>query len=140
MPFGTDRSKSKGVVVLAVDDEPIVLKVVSSILARSGYRVLTAASAEEALGIFEREPWVDLLLADVILPGRSGPELAETLLSRQPALRVLFTAGMPDSPMIRAGVLDKGYELIPKPFQAAELAARVRRVLEAPRARSANST
>ena len=126
--------------ILIVDATPVNLKLTRILLVNEGYRTLTAASAEEALGIFEREPWVDLLLADVILPGRSGPELAETLLSLKPALRVLFTAGMPDSPMIRAGVLDKGYELIPKPFQAAELAARVRRVLEAPRARSANST
>lgn len=131
---GEERKSPAGCTILVVDDEAIVLRVMRGILANHGYRVLAAADANEALEMFRREPHIDLLLADVVMPGTSGPELAETLLLFDPGLRVLFTAGMPDSPLIRAGVLDRGFAFIPKPFLPGELIAKVREVMGAPRA------
>jgi two-component system cell cycle sensor histidine kinase/response regulator CckA len=129
---GEARESSAGT-VLVVDDEAIVLRVMRGILANQGYRVLAAGGANEALEIFRREPHIDLLLTDVVMPGINGPELAEALLLFDPGLRVLFTAGMPDTPLIRKGVLERGFELIPKPFLPCELAAKVREVLVTPR-------
>lgn len=119
-------------VILVVDDEAIVLRVLRGILANHGYRVLAAASGDEALDLFRREPHIDLLLTDVVMPGVTGPELAETLLMLDPGLRVLFTAGMPDSPLIRECIIERDHAFIPKPFLPLELVAAVRQVLGAP--------
>ena len=94
-----------------------------------GYRVLAAPGADEALEIFRRESRIDLLLTDVVMPFVTGPELADTLLLFDPDLRILFTAGLPDSPLIRRSVLGRGYAFLPKPFLPSELLAMVRKVL-----------
>ena len=136
MSFGS-QSDAPGTVILVVDDEPVVLRVVYSILGNRGYRVLAAGSAEQACEFFRKEPRIDLLFTDVVMPGTSGPELAQMLLRADPSLRVLFTAGMPDSPLIRNGVSGKGFELLPKPFLPSELVAKVEEVLATPLARAA---
>lgn len=120
-------------VVLVVDDEPIVLRVFRGVLESGGYRVLAASCADEALDLFRREPQIDLLLTDVVMPEVSGPELADTLRLFDPGLRILFTAGMPDSPLIRSAVFDRGFAFLPKPFLPSELLAAVRLVLDHPR-------
>jgi two-component system, cell cycle sensor histidine kinase and response regulator CckA len=123
---------NQGSVILVVDDEPLVLRIIKGVLSMEGFRVLAAASAGEAMEVHEREPRIDLLLSDVVMPGVSGPELADVLLARDPGLRVLLTAGMPDTPVIRAAILDRGFAFIPKPFLPSELSAKVRQVLAKP--------
>ncbi|HWQ56091.1 MAG TPA: response regulator [Bryobacteraceae bacterium] len=120
-------------VILVVDDEAIVLRVLRGILANHGYRVLAAVSGKEAIEVFRREPHIDLLLTDVVMPGMTGPELAELLLTLDPGLRMLFTAGMPDSPLIRECIIDRDHAFIAKPFLPSELLAAVRQVLASPR-------
>ena len=116
--------------VLVVDDEPLVLGVLCGVLESRGYAVLSALSAEQALALYRRNGSpVDLLLADVMMPGMSGPELAERLLEAQPGLRVLFIAGMPDSQQIRDHILSRGFELLAKPFLPVQLLRRVDEVL-----------
>lgn len=137
MARGFHTTDPSDYVILAVDDEPVVLRVIQGILGRCGYKVLAARNGEEACELFNQAPQVDLLFTDVVMPGISGPELAELLLASNPGLRILFTAGMPDSPLIRAGVRDRGFELIPKPFLPAELSNRIRKVLDTPNARAA---
>jgi len=119
-------------VILVVDDEPFVLQVVSSILARAGYAVLRAATPSEALDIAEvrREP-IDLFLCDVVLPELSGPALAKRLCLLYPGARCLFMAGLPDHPEIVRAVA-RGQAFIAKPFAARDLVNKVREVLATP--------
>ena len=78
------RARSQGT-VLMVEDEETLRTVVDRILTDEGYRVLTAASGEEALELAEAEPGpIDLLVSDVVLGGMTGPELAAKLKARRP--------------------------------------------------------
>ena len=118
--------------ILVVDDEPAVLNVLCGVLASRGYAVAGAKSGEQALEMYAGCGPVDLVLADVMMPHMSGPELAERLWEITPGQRVLFMAGLPDTPAIRVSILDRGLPLLPKPFLPRELVARVEEVLHAP--------
>jgi two-component system, cell cycle sensor histidine kinase and response regulator CckA len=118
--------------ILVVDDEPAVLSLLCSILSSRGYVVAGAASGEQALKTFAACGPFDLVLADVAMPRMSGPELADRLWEKDPGLRVLFIAGLPDTPVIRSAIFDRGLPLLPKPFLPRDLVARIEEVLRAP--------
>ena len=65
--------------ILVVDDEPEVRKLVTAMLTRNGYRVLTADTGENAVRLFKTNPGVELLLTDVVAPGMSIAALTEQL-------------------------------------------------------------
>ncbi len=116
--------------VLVVDDEPTVLTVLVAILKAKGYGVIAARTGQEAVRLFrDRGTAVDLLLTDVVMPGMSGVEVAENLLETDPELKVLFIAGMPDSPDINDYVLARGRAFLPKPFLPATLIEEVEAIL-----------
>jgi CheY-like chemotaxis protein len=127
-----DSSQSHSPTVLVVDDEPDILKLIESILSEEGFEVIHAKSADAAIKAFERlgrRP--DLLLTDVVMPGMSGPMLADKLLQAEPELRVLFMSGYDDRHVVQRYVLEKGFKLIPKPFTVKNLRAAVNAVLKA---------
>jgi DNA-binding response OmpR family regulator len=72
----------------------------------------------------------DLVITDVVLPGRSGGWLAEQLLLETPGLPMLFMSGFTDEEVMRRGLLAAGRPFLQKPFAPAELAREVRRVLD----------
>lgn len=122
-PAGTARTAKARKTVLLVDDEPAILKVGSKLLARLGYEVLSADSAEAALRISAGHPGViDVLLTDVVMPGMNGRELSKRLLAARPRLACLFISGFSASALSTQGVLDPGTRLLPKPFALKELA------------------
>jgi CheY-like chemotaxis protein len=117
--------------VLVVEDDEGVRAYSSGILRELGYAVIEAGDASEALRALEAHPSVDLLFTDVVLPGGvHGRRLADEARRGRPALRVLFTSGYTRNAIIHNGRLDPGVQLITKPFSYAELASRVRRVLD----------
>jgi two-component system, cell cycle sensor histidine kinase and response regulator CckA len=121
---GTER-------LLVVEDDPHVREVTVRSLRGGGYEVLVAASGQEALAFgAERLRQVRLLVTDVVMPGLDGRALASELLRRHPALRVLYVSGYPQDAIAERGVLMAGVELLPKPFTASALLARVRAVLD----------
>jgi len=124
--------------ILVVDDEPFVLRTVTSILAHGRYNVLEAGSPREALRIAAeaKEP-IDLLVCDVVLPGISGPSLAEHVLELHPETRCMFMAGMPDSQEVFDRILSRGKSFLPKPFLPGTLLSKVRQVLDEDEARVA---
>ncbi len=76
--------------ILVVDDDPAVLRIVSSILGRAGFRVLRATDGISALNLATETPrTIQLLLSDVKMPGMSGPDLAETLKQTRPDIHVI---------------------------------------------------
>lgn len=73
---------------------------------------------------------VHLLLTDVIMPGLSGAVLAMKLREIQPQVKVLYTSGYTENVIVHHGVLIEGTAFLPKPYRPAELARRVREVLD----------
>jgi PAS domain S-box-containing protein len=116
--------------VLVVEDDPAVRRITVRVLARAGYDVLEAADASEALALAEQEAaQLDLVLSDVVMPGRSGVELAVALRERWPALPVLLVTG---HPLDRAGALAELPEasLLQKPYTTEALTGSIRNLLE----------
>ena len=112
--------------VLVVDDEPDVRKLVAAIVGSLGCVVFTADNGERALALQERLGMrIDLLVADVVSPGMSGPVLAERMIERQPDLKVLYISGYDRSHVVQKYVLDRGCALLAKPFGFSELASAV---------------
>ncbi|MEO8842014.1 MAG: PAS domain S-box protein, partial [Kofleriaceae bacterium] len=106
-----DHSLRRGTeTVLLVEDEDQVRDVARGILKRSGYTVLEARNAGEALLLCERHPTpIDLLLSDVVMPGMSGPELAKRLAEARPEMKVLCMSGYTDDAAVRHGVIDSHF-------------------------------
>jgi PAS domain S-box-containing protein len=121
--------------VLVVEDEEAVRTLACRVLRAKGYRVIEAASADLAVAILggSTEP-IDLLLTDVVMPGMSGPTLAQRLVAQHPSLRVLYMSGYAEEAIERQGALPAGGELLEKPFTADQLARRVRAAMAGPAA------
>ena len=120
-----------GETILLVEDEEGVRKLVRSTLEASGYTILDAASGEEALDVFRAyQGPVHLLLTDVVMPGINGPELAKRIVGERPETRVLFISGYTDDALARNGALEPGTNLLEKPFSPADVANRVRAILD----------
>ena len=116
--------------MLLVEDEEPVRNLVERVLTRSGYKVIPAASAEEALSLYRTpEGDADLLLTDVIMPGMSGKELSERLATGD-RVPTLYMSGYTDSIIAKHGILEEGAAFIQKPFNANDLLEKVREVLE----------
>jgi CheY-like chemotaxis protein len=117
--------------ILIVEDHPDVRATVVAQLGRMGYRLFEAANAADALALLERPEPVDLLFTDVVLPGgMSGRELAEVVRRLWPDLKVLFTSGYTSNAIVHQGRLDEGVDLLTKPYKRADLAHKVRQVLD----------
>jgi two-component system, cell cycle sensor histidine kinase and response regulator CckA len=127
---GTER-------VLIVEDEPSVLRLVTRMLKSLGYTVFSACCPDDALSlpVLDERGGPDLLLADVVLPGMKGTELARRMQERMPGLRVLFISGYTDETTFHEEVLSEGGAFLLKPFSREVLGNKVREVLDRPRAR-----
>ncbi|MGY4623233.1 ATP-binding protein [Bradyrhizobium sp. USDA 4486] len=118
--------------ILVLEDDDDVRAYSVDTLRELGYRVIEAHDGPAALRLLEREPRVDLLFTDVVLPGGlTGAQVAAQAKTVRPTLKVLFTTGYARNAIIHHGRLDKGVQLIVKPFSFTELAAKVRDVLDA---------
>ena len=117
--------------VLLVEDEAVVRHLVAEILTANGYSVVQAADGPSALELLRRHTErVDLLLTDVVMPGMSGPEVANAVSAMRPGTRVLYISGYTDSAIGHHGVLEPGMAFLQKPFSTADLTGKVRAVLD----------
>lgn len=118
-------------VILLVEDEYGVRKLVRKMLLQQGYRVLEAASGEEALNLSEQHSGsIHLLLSDVVMPNMSGRELAERLCAVRPEVKVLYMTGYTDDAIVQHRVLEPGVAMLNKPFLSDALARKLREVLD----------
>lgn len=115
--------------ILVVDDEPDVRKLVGAMVGNFGYEVLTADSGEHALTLYRNHGPIDLLITDVVAPGMSGPMLADKLTELQPDLKVLYISGYDNTTVVQKYVVERGHQLLAKPFTVDELQSRVRELL-----------
>ena len=120
--------------VLLVEDEPEVRDLAREILEGSGYTVLQACDALEAVFIAERHAGpIHLLLTDVIMPRQSGRALVERLRPLRPEMQVLYMSGYTNEAIVRHGVLDPDTLFIQKPFSPAALGHKVRAAIDGAR-------
>jgi PAS domain S-box-containing protein len=116
--------------ILVVEDEAGVRKLVKRILEMAGYTALVAQNAGEALSAVQDHRVVHLLLTDVVMPGMSGPELAERLQALQPGMKLLFMSGYTENANVLQRALSRGAPFIGKPFDTLALTWKVREVLD----------
>lgn len=120
--------------ILVVDDEPVVLAFVGSLLRDAGYQVFEAAQAESGLELFTADHAhggpIDLVLTDLIMPGMGGRAFGEALSRIAPRVPILFSSGYTDDEVARRGLLPEGAEFVPKPFSSELLLQRIRHLLD----------
>jgi two-component system, cell cycle sensor histidine kinase and response regulator CckA len=119
-----------GATILVVDDEPTVLDTVRDGLTAHGYQVLKASGGEEALQVVQgHQGPIALALVDVVMPGMSGPEVAQRLHEARPDLKILFMSGFSTEVVVVHG-LTPGDPLLVKPFSLESLARKVHEILD----------
>ena len=123
-----------GGVVLVADDEPLVRSLVVRTLEQEGYAVVAADDGATALELLERESVrPDLVVTDVIMPGRNGRQLQDALLARWPGLPVLFISGHTGEEAVLQRLVPRGAPFLQKPFSPEILARTVAALLAARR-------
>jgi nitrogen-specific signal transduction histidine kinase len=123
------RSATGSETILLVEDNPEVLEVGSGMLRALGYEVAVARDAEEALALLRSDRRFHALFSDVIMPGMTGDQLAQEARILRPEIKVLLTSGFAAQLAAEGGRL-RGFPVIPKPYRQAELAERLRELLE----------
>ncbi len=117
--------------VLVVDDEEALLSLAQEYLTMRGYTVFTASTGKQALQIIEKQPEIDLLFSDIVMPGGiNGYELAEQAVILNPQLKVLLTSGYSSKTLSRNGQARFKENLLRKPYNHEEIATKVRFVLD----------
>ena len=117
--------------ILVADDAPDVVALARDILEADGYAVLTAADGEEALRVAERHPGpIHGLLADVVMPKVTGPELADRLTRARPGTKVVFMSGYTAEITGQYGLVPSGVPLLGKPFTPGQLLQKLREALD----------
>ncbi|MFC5547751.1 PAS domain S-box protein [Massilia aerilata] len=130
VPLETQPVVGGSETVLVVEDDDAVRATAVDILTTLGYRVLKANEASAALTVIDSGAHIDLLFTDVVMPGPlRSPELARKAQERLPGLAVLFTSGYTENAIVHGGRLDRGVELIGKPYTKESLARKIRHVL-----------
>ena len=118
--------------ILLAEDEACVRTLLSDLLARQGYDVVAVSTGEEALALSQDSVGpVQLLVTDLLLPGKNGPDLATVLRERVPNLRVLFMSGYTDHPLVDRA-LESADGFISKPFSLSNFNKTVKDALHAP--------
>ncbi|MBF0202206.1 MAG: PAS domain S-box protein [Desulfamplus sp.] len=117
--------------ILLVEDEASILEMTQMMLERKGYRVMSADSSPQALGIAQDHSGsIDLMITDVIMPEMNGRELAQKIRHFCPGIKVLFMSGYTANVIAHKGILDDGVAFLQKPFSMADLIGKVRTVLD----------
>ena len=126
-----ERVEGGSETILIAEDEPDLRELTRIFLESYGYKVLDASNADQALEKAENlnEP-IHLLLTDVIMPGMSGRQLAEKILSKRPQTRIVYMTGYTDDMVVQHKVLEPGVQLLQKPFTKVDLAQKVRATLD----------
>lgn len=125
---GSDRGR--GETILVVEDDDGVRQYAAEILRDLNYQVIEAKDSATALRLLDADKKFDLLLTDVVLPGKNGRELANEVEKRRPEVKIIFMTGYSRNAIVHHGRLDAGTELIPKPLLERVMARKIRQVLD----------
>jgi len=126
-----ERHPGHGETVLVIDDEEIVRMLIVDVLEENGYAVLQASDGPSGLKILQSDARVDLLITDVGLPGgMNGRQVADLARLSRPDLKVLFITGYAENAVVGNGHLDRGMEVVTKPFSTSALGGKVRDLID----------
>lgn len=122
------KARKAGTILLLEDDRALRL-LCTAILEQAGYNVLAAEDSEEAALQVATGISIDLLLADILLPGLSGPEFARELRVKNPDLKILFVTGSEEPIVLQTLDLVENQRFLHKPYNRDTLLAAVRETL-----------
>jgi PAS domain S-box-containing protein len=126
-----ELKESAGETILLVEDDHAVRAYSADVLRELGYQVIEASDGPSAIRILKSDTRIDMLFTDVVLPnGLTGAQIASQAQSIRPTIKVLFTTGYARNAIVHHGRLDAGVQLITKPFTYAQLAGKVRMILD----------
>jgi PAS domain S-box-containing protein len=125
-----EMEKGDGETVLVIEDEQTIRLLIAEVLREAGYEVLAAEDGVSGLRLLQTARRVDLLVTDVGLPGGlNGRQVADASRISRPGLKVLFVTGYAENAAVGNGHLDRGMEVLTKPFEIAVLANKVREMM-----------
>ncbi len=126
------RPKPRGgnELILVVEDEESIRRLMVSVLRGAGYTVLEASNGHDALLKTEAIGHIDLLVTDVVMPQMGGKDLALRLSDRYGALKILYISGYTENAIVNKGILYDGLIFMQKPFRPEELLRRVREIMD----------
>ncbi len=134
-PHDMPTSSYAGETILVCEDQDLVRNVMCQALRAAGYTVIEVDNGKQALEAVEaHDGTIDILISDVIMPGMSGKELADSLATEHPDTHVLFVSGYTADHLDDHGVRSEAVEFLQKPFGPTALLRRVREVLDVERA------
>jgi two-component system, cell cycle sensor histidine kinase and response regulator CckA len=123
--------------ILVVEDNAALRRLNERVLQRYGYKVLAASNGVEAQQICSEYPGViHVVLADVIMPGESGPKVAEWIVERRPDTRIIYTSGYVGEAIAGTKVIEGTNTFLQKPFTPTQLVDAIQQVLSRPTARA----
>jgi CheY-like chemotaxis protein len=121
----------KGRTILIVDDDEMLLDVVSQMLGFFGYRVLTAKTGKAALTIYrKRGDCIDLVLLDIMMPEMTGDVVFDRLKQIDPHVKVICVSGYCSQGIVQKMLTDGCCGYFPKPLSLSDLAGHISRILE----------
>ncbi|MGB8036626.1 MAG: ATP-binding protein [Pseudolabrys sp.] len=127
-PVSSERGRNE--TILIVEDDDGVRQYASEILRDLNYQIIEAKDSATALRLLDADKKFDLLLTDVVLPGKNGRELATEVERRRPGTKVIFMTGYSRNAIVHHGRLDPGTALIQKPLIERVLAQKIRQILD----------
>jgi two-component system cell cycle sensor histidine kinase/response regulator CckA len=127
----SDTTPASGT-LMVVEDEQLVLSLLSRSLREAGYHVLEAADGRAALErMIELQGRVDGVVTDIIMPRLNGRELASEIRTRWPGMPILFISGYTAEEVVGRGLINRGEAFLQKPFDPRGIAAKVKELLAA---------
>jgi CheY-like chemotaxis protein len=124
-------ASGRGETVLVIDDEATIRMLMVEVVDELGYVTLEAADGPTGLKILQSDVRIDLLITDVGLPGgMNGRQVADIARVTRPALKILFVTGYAENAAVGNGLLERGMEVITKPFVMAELGNKAREMID----------
>jgi two-component system, cell cycle sensor histidine kinase and response regulator CckA len=126
-------TSTSGGTILIVDDNESLRELITALLECEGFRALQAQNSQEAVEIWKSEKdLIDLLIADAVIPGRSGPQLALEFRSAKPNLKVIFSSGHEEGSIFETTQMVKNALFLRKPYSTKTLVDMVRSAMEKP--------
>jgi DNA-binding NtrC family response regulator len=128
-PYADANVRPRQITILLVEDEPFVRDATCSILKSVGFDVLPTEDAQEAIAAFEAcQQRIDLVMTDMVLPGRSGQQLGQDLHVRSPKLAILLTSGY-GNPEYATETPESRTYFLAKPYSKRTLVEKIENIL-----------
>lgn len=118
--------------IMLIEDEDEIRNMLGLALKNFEYEVVSCSDAADAQAYFMENPSanIDLVIADINLPGMTGPEFAEWLAAMNKSFEILYMSGYSQQAVISDGSIKKGANFLAKPFRPSDLAQKIRSILD----------